>query len=223
MCILKSSINERHERNLVDYQDVINREKFVHDLNITVQKLKLDLDVLNLDVDKSIAKSTNDHNSLMRAFENLSEKVNKTLYQIDQRMGDLESKYTKEINDIKFMVGEIMRVTVTKEYLTEIIHNISNGMCKTNRSVEKLSASCDSKANHIYSMIKSEIESVRADLKPIVPDVDPVKKAINERFEVFKVDFDGLYREISIIKKNVAYGEKKFEDIYTSINKLKGK
>jgi hypothetical protein len=38
----------------------------------------------------------------------------------------------------------------------------------------------------------------------------------------FKIDFEGVARELMMVKKNVAYGEKKFENIYTLIERLKG-
>jgi hypothetical protein len=35
------------------------------------------------------------------------------------------------------------------------------------------------------------------------------------------VDFDGLVKEIAILKKAVAYDQKKFENVYTLIERLK--
>jgi hypothetical protein len=40
---------------------------------------------------------------------------------------------------------------------------------------------------------------------------------MEDKFQDFKVDFDGLVKEIALIKKAVAYDQKKFENVYTLI------
>lgn len=69
--------------------------------------------------------------------------------------------------------------------------------------------------------VKEQMKELKVELTPEVPEVDPVKEKIDEVMKVFKVDFDGLVREINLLKKAQAYDEKKFENIYTLIERLK--
>ena len=70
--------------------------------------------------------------------------------------------------------------------------------------------------------MSSDLSQAKKELTPVEPEIDPVQQMIDERFNVFKIDFDGLVRELAILKRAVAYDEKKFENIYTLIERLKG-
>ena len=74
---------------------------------------------------------------------------------------------------------------------------------------------------NLQGQLKQDIEKLRKALTPIVPEVDPVDTKLDERFKVFKVDFDGLVKEITLLKKAVFYDQKKFENVYTLIERLK--
>jgi hypothetical protein len=220
--ILKSSMPyKKSEVDLRVAQELKNNQDFIYQTNQTLQGLSHGLVALSLQHERVIAKFDSEKKDILIDFENICDKVNKSLHEINQRIGDLESKYNKDIEDIKFVLNTAIQNCITQEVFNNEIRLGSISFNKLDSTINKHINESRSNNQHIHSTIKSEIQKVREDLTPIIPEVDPVKKAIQEVFEVFKVDFDGLVREISILKKAVAYDEKKFENVYTLINRLK--
>ena len=44
---------------------------------------------------------------------------------------------------------------------------------------------------------------------------------MEEAFQILNVNYSGILKEISLIKKDISYSQKKFENIYTLIERLK--
>lgn len=54
-----------------------------------------------------------------------------------------------------------------------------------------------------------------------MPEIDPVQVKIDEVKKVVKVDLDGVAKEIFLMKKAIVYEQKKIENIYTLIERIK--
>jgi hypothetical protein len=213
-----------HKKSEVDLrvaQELKNNRDFIYQTNQYLQSLSQGIVSLSLQHESVIAKSESDKKSTLIEFEKICDKVDRKLHQIDQRMGDLESKNIKDIDNLKYIINEMMKSFVVREQFSEQITDVNYRVKKISDNVTQFIDSTIISNAQIYAHIKSEIKKVKVDLTPIVPEVDPVKKAIDERFDVFKVDFEGLAREIAILKKAIAYDEKRFENIYTLIQRLK--
>jgi len=76
--------------------------------------------------------------------------------------------------------------------------------------------------NRLYSgKLDSEMGKLREELTPKADPHEPLRKEVQEMLNTMSIDFQGLIREIAILKKTTAYSEKKFENIYTLIDRLK--
>lgn len=218
---LNLSTHKKSEVDLRVAQELKNNQDFIYQTNQSLQGLNHAIISLSLQHERVIAKTDSEKKDILIDFEKICDKVNKKLHQIDQRIGDLETKCNKDVDDIKFIINEMMRSYITTQTFSQQISILNNRIKEVCDLIEKHIDATASANGNIYNRIQSEIKKVRSDLTPIIPEVDPVKKAIDERMEILKVDFDGLVREIAILKKAVAYDEKKFENIYTLIDRLK--
>ena len=215
------STHKKSEVDLRVAQELKNNQDFIYQTNQSLQGLNHAIISLSLQHERVIAKTESEKKDLLIEFEKICEKVNKKLHGIDQRIGDLETKCDKDVDDIKFIINEMMRSFISTNTFSQHANNFDSRLKEICNLLAKHIDASSSAHGNIYNRIQSEISKVRSDLTPVIPEVDPVQKIIDERFAIFKVDLEGLVREISILKKAVAYDEKKFENIYTLIERLK--
>lgn len=219
--ILKSSTPYRSEVDIRVAQELKNNQDFIYQTNQTLQGLSHGLVSLSLQHERVIAKCDSEKKDILIEFENICEKVNKTLHDINQRIGNLESKYNKDIQDLKFVLNTAIQNCIDKESFNKELSAVNKKVNVVGSVLNDQMNTFISSHKSVCSQIKSEIKKVRDDLTPVIPEVDPVEKAIDERMQVVKVDLEGLAREIAILKKAVAYDGKKFENVYTLIDRLK--
>lgn len=202
-------------------QELKNDRDFKYETNQSIQSLAQGLAALTIKNEKAHSSSHSDRKALLIEFENLRESVLESMKEMDQRLGDVESKLFEVLDSFTDLKEEIVLKNLTKQefynaYVKEVKHL---------DDLEKKVAERGDYFNYALATIKAQfkqdIEVVKKDLTPVIPEVDPVDVKLDERFKVLKVDFDGLVREIAILKRSVAYDQKKFENIYTLIERLK--
>lgn len=202
-------------------QDIKNNRDFIYQTNQSLQTLGQGLLSQSTQHEKVLAKSHSDHKELLIAFENFSNDHNTKFNQLNQRLGTLETKLHAVVGNLLTVVKSFDDEYTSKENFSLTISNLT-------QKVEKLEK--DLTIRHDYFAIaiatadqrfNKRIQDVQKELTPIIPEIDPVKKQLDDRFAIFKVDFDGLVREIALLKNAVAYDQKKFENIYTLIERLK--
>jgi hypothetical protein len=62
---------------------------------------------------------------------------------------------------------------------------------------------------------------LREELTVIKPQIDPLEVKLNEQIAIMKVDHQGLYKEINLLKKSTEYAQKKIEAIFDKIGMKK--
>lgn len=215
------STHKKSEVELRVAQEIKNHQEWQYNVGQSLLNLGDQILSLSKRIEGDMAKNVSDRTSVQIGFENLKEEIVSEVKQINQRLGDVESKLFELLQDFIDL-----RDRVELEYLTrgDFITALAPEVRKIDLVERELTLKADYFNLAVHSVrqqFKDHIEQVKKDLTPVVPEVDPVDTKLNERFKVFKVDFDGLMKEIAVIKNNVAYGEKKFENIYTQIARLK--
>ena len=168
-----------------------------------------------------VAKSASDRKEVLIAFENLKDSVDRIQKEVNRRVGDAEKKLFEILDQFNDLKEEVSLHYLSKKDYEESISKIE-------RTVS---------ANHLHNTLKNDgfyhnltqlqakatedLRLLREELTPKQPEIDPIKSQLDERMAVWKVDFDGLVREIAFLKKAVAYDQKKFENVYTLIERLK--
>jgi hypothetical protein len=176
---------------------------------------------LSLQNEKILAKANSDRKELLIAFENFRDDIIKKYDKLAQRLGDNETKLLQMMESLVSMREEISMEYVTRDQFI-------SGLVPEARKIDLLERDLTAKKeyfmiviNNLIAKFNHDLENVKKELTPKIPDVDPIKKQLDERLEILKVDFNGLIKEIGLLKKSVAYDQKKFENIYTLIERLK--
>lgn len=194
---------------------------FKYQIGQSVQRISEDQKELQSKQDRLAACLYSDHKDVLIEFENLKEAVRDTLLETEQRVGDIETKISKFQQEFNSFRQEIKTAFLTRqEFFDEFVPDVQK-LDELQKRVEQRNEFINLLILNIRSQFRQDLESLKQELTPKVPEIDPVKQQLDERFQVFKVDFDGLVREIGLLKQAVTYDQKKFENIYTLIERMK--
>lgn len=216
-----STLKQRSEVDVRVAQELKNDRDFKYQISQLVQNTARDLAELKKKQEKDRTDSYSDLKSIEINFQNLRKYVLDSIKEVESKVGDFQSKMIGLMDSFNKLQEDVVLKHLTKQefyhvYVKEVeqIDSIENRLTQRddhfNFALETLKG-----------QLRQEIQSVKKELTPEVPEVDPIKQQLDERFKVLKVDFDGLVKEIAILKKAVAYDQKKFENIYTLIERLK--
>lgn len=214
------TLKDRSEVDIRVAQEIKNHQDWMYQTGQAIRTLKEGLDALSAVHERSFSKLNSDHKSVLIAFENLQEEVLKKLQGFLQRIGDLESKCIHLQLELGDRLYEFAQNYTTKE---DNLKSHALQWSKFKELDEKMKSKSDlfdTEFSSVRSQLNDQIEGVRKEI-PSVDEFKPLKKGMEEAFQVFKVDFDGLVKEIALLKKAVAYDQKKFENVYTLIERLK--
>lgn len=201
-------------------QELKNNQDFIYQTNQSLQDLNCLVLCLSARVEKSQVGFLRDLKYTQIKFENIKEEVIKRLDNFSSRVGDLESGFLAMKKYMDKNIDVFISGYVTKEFHKEECNNINSDLDFIKKQSKIDNDYFDLILNNLNSYIKTQIQLV-LDKIPIVPDIQLLKKEISEKLACFKVDCNGILKEIDILKKSLAYDQKKFENIYTLIERLK--
>lgn len=194
---------------------------FINHTNQGLQTLSTAIISLSIQNEKVTAKTASDHKSLLIEFENLKEVVLKSLKKMDQRLGDFESKLIELLNHFTNLREETsIKYLQKKEFYDSRVLEVKNIDDLQRQMIEKKDY-MNFAISTLKNQFQQDLEVVKKELTPTPPEVDPIKQQLDERFKVLKIDLDGLIKEIELLKKAISYDQKKFENVYTLIERLK--
>ena len=203
-------------------QDQINIHKAIYDINQRMQTMRNDITALFLKHDLLLAKLESRIKATEIAFENFTNKIMKISDEQTQKIGDIQTS----IEDLKKEVFFSFNAFERKYLKSGDYIDGYRFLCKQDEDlravIEKKQDFFNDITRNLRNHLDDEIMQVREDLKPVKPEVDP-KKEVEEMLTAFRVDMKGVNKELILLKKSKAYNDKKFENIYTLIERLKEK
>lgn len=204
--------------------EILSKEKqyndFVHYTNQTLNKLNEGVVALGIQHERMFNKHQSLHNNLSIDFENhLSEvglKIGRAFTCIDEFRSDLGEIQT----DVKQHLRTVNRDYVTKEDMDRMAGYIAHQQRLLDSSFQDLKHFVENSLNTLKGSVEETIKTTAEEVRKDIPSVDPVKELFDRKLAAFYEDFTGLVTEIARLKEAVKYGEKKFENIYTLIERL---
>ncbi len=194
---------------------------FINHTNQGLQTLSTAIISLSIQNEKVMAKTGSDHKALLIEFENLKEVVLKSIQKMDQRLGDFESKIANLLNHFNILSEEIsLKYLPKQEFYDSHVLDVKNVEDLQREMIERKDYMSFA-ISTLKSQFKQDLEVVKKELTLKPQEVDPIKQQLDERFKILKIDLDGLMKEIELLKKAISYDQKKFENVYTLIERLK--
>lgn len=218
---LNLSTHKKSEVDLRVAQALKNNQDFIYQTNQALQNLSQSIIALSLQNEKLRSQFESDKKGKEIDYENHLKEVNNRAAMLGQRVSAFEDGIVRMLSEVQGRLDEFRTQLVHHEILDQKFKTIVQWMQSFESSHERLSGLVNSSVCLLHGKIASEIESVRKDLTPSPDARDPIKAEVEEFLKSMRVDFEGLVRELALVKKALAYDEKKFENIYTLIERLK--
>lgn len=220
---LNLSTPKRSEVDMRVAQELKNNQDFIYQTNQSLQNLRRDMSFLTDKYKELFGEVGSNRKMIEIEFDTFCDKCNKYLYSMDKRQTDYQSLMSQAFQDAVDKASKMSSNTPTKDEVNMHVGKLSEWIISLQATFEKASNAITSSIQHLKSSFKSETDAIRKDLTPVTPEEDPVKKEVDRQLKDFRVDFQGLVQEIERLKKASAYDQKKFENLYTLIERLKAR
>lgn len=214
------TLKDKSEVELRTAQEIKNHKDWMYDIGQQIQSLSQNMVDLSLNHEKVLAKSESDKKEILIAFENFQENVRNNLDNFCQRIGDLESRCIHLQIILGDKLNEMSNKFISKENHHEDLLKQINKLDVLLNILKENHDFINTEFSSVRSHIDNHIHNIRKEI-PSIEEFKPLKKEIEEAIQVININFSGLVKEIALIKKDVAYDQKKFENVYTLIERLK--
>lgn len=198
-----------------EYQD------FVYYTNQMLNKLSEGIVALSLQHEKMFSKHMSLHKNLEIGFEehmsDMNQKIGRAFCNIDDFRADLGQIQ----GEVKEHLNTSNRFFVTKQDLAKMVDYIYHQQKLMDDSFTSLKNFVESKLGLMNGIVEEKISNSKQELLKAMPSIDPIREEFKVRIETFYIDFAGLVKEIALLKEAIKYGDKKFENLYTLIERLK--
>lgn len=201
-------------------QEIKNHQDWMYQIGQQIQSISQHLVSLSMQHEKTVSKCESDRKEILIAFENFQQEVLNKTSNFFQRLGDLETRCINLQLELGDKLYQFSQNCATKE---EHVKSSAFHWGKFKELDEKIKAEKDfvnTEFVKIRGQLNDRVEGFRKDI-PSIDEFKPLKKDMENAFQAFKVDFIGLIKEIAILKKAIAYDQKKFENVYTLIERSK--
>jgi hypothetical protein len=214
-------MRNKSEVDLRVSQELKNNQDFIYQTNQAIQNLRFGLSELNRQNEKLSEILHLMVKKLEINFDNQSEQVSHKIKKQEGVISEHEKTMDTFTKDSSKKFTLIMQNFVEVTEFQKAIERIDQNQRKLEERLNVLNGTMLSSFGLIDGQIKNQIDSVRKDLTLTIPEVNPLEKSIGDKINSVYVDFSGLTKEIAVLKKAVAYDQKKFENVYTLIERLK--
>ena len=211
----------KSEEEIRSFQEIKNSQDCQYNINQRLNALHEGINSLSLKHEKLIAKSESDRKQFEIDVENLRDSMVSALTQMNSKLGEIDFFVNQIIlRDFQSIQKEIEQ-HLRKDEFFKCVESIYQTIMRLDHKLTLKNDNVQTDIGQLKERLKLDLENLKSQLTPSPPEVDPIKAQLDERFAIFKVDFDGLIKEIALLKKAVTYDQKKFENIYTLIGRLK--
>lgn len=212
---------DRSEVDIRIAQEIKNHQDWMFNTGQSINSLKEEIRALSLANESSKAKSASDYKSLLIEFENLKEAVHKRFGDLVDRIGAAENLLLQSLSKFKLIKDEVDLDCLKKHEFEEALSNLDNLVVSNHLTQSLKNDNFNKYLEQLKDKAEEDIRKLKKELDSKPSPVDPIKKHIDERFNAWKVDVEGLVKEIVILKKKLHYDEKKFEHVFTLLEQLK--
>ena len=147
-------------------------------------------------------------------LENINQRVDRNCN--DQK--SVNEKNNFEINNIKNEIS--LKVSRDNNFEKKLIH-ISTTIDRVKEISDKNRNSLGEISDNILRKFSNDLIKTKNEILNSPSEASLVKKILEEKIDSHKVDVAGIMRELMIYKKENVVTEKKIENIYTLIDRLK--
>ncbi len=202
-------------------QELKNYQTEIYQMNQSIQELKAMVLALNKKQDDQMAKIQSQY----KASEILNEHFTEYVKEEVAECKDILDGYRNELKNVNGLAREAIDQCFNYVPRSTFYahHDSVNATFKEHQvRIDGVKAEVDGMCNR-YTLVNHSFAKELKSFTEMLPNLQPLRDYIDQKFVENSVNFSGVVREIEICKNRISYGDKKFENLYTLIERLKGK
>ena len=205
---------------LVVQQEIKNHNDQMLATNLSLNEMREAIESNKVEQDKVNATFGSNISNINQSLFALSESFLKISQNIASHIND--QQLLNERNSAKYqeMVEAIERLFKLDDKLAESLGIYGNWINKNNNDVNALSKAVTSSFEELDRKHTAKLEKMKVEILSLPSEAQAVKKELEEKISVDRVDFTGILKELRAYKKDTFIQEKKIEQIYTLIERL---
>lgn len=206
---------------LVVKQEILNFNKNLETIFHTLNSLKEGIESVEKTVADNAAKLACHQKYLEIEIELVKRSLMETQARFNRHVND--AKVTQEDNSNHFQQLHIkvdQKITSTDE-ISKDLNGFKKQLASCQLSILTHIKNVDQGFDQLGARFKKEIQASRDEIMAIPSDAQEIRKELNAKINTHIVDVEGLLREIRLNRSDLHIVQKKIENIYTLIERLK--
>jgi hypothetical protein len=208
---------------LITQQEIKNHNDQILASNKAINKLKEELLILSKETSFSwtaLIEKVNKIQQTQREDKEEIVKLNGMLSKKDRESAVIVNRNYREMSTLDQSIETTYRMT--KQHSKEL-EGLVNYRRELAEKLERQKQAMLTIASQTKAQIKIDVLRVKDEILSMPSEALEVKKELGEELAAYKIDADGLMKEIKHLKKTNFIQEKKIENLYTLIERLEAK
>jgi len=206
---------------LVVQQEIINHNEQILASNLSINEMRILIDDMQQKQDLVNQSLSSTISRMNQNGVDLSESVLRLSKQISSISNDFNDFREKSKNDVKLLVENAVSEHAKNEKSLKIIKDLQCIVKCLESSFVGLSFRFFQEIQDESKELKKEIEKSKKEILSLPSEAQLVKKDLEDRFAISRVDIQGLKKEIELLKKDSFIIEKHVEHLFTQIERMK--
>jgi hypothetical protein len=217
----RSTLTRRSEDEIRAAQAIKNNQDFIYATNVALNLLKDEIKSLRSLIEKERAERGREIKEIQIHVEKALEDFVVDMASFDAHLDEITLIQKKNKLEIECLITLYQCVLGSCNDREKEYDSLKNSSFQLMTKYDKCIELMKSHAYHFDRGLSEWGRKLREELTVIKPQIDPLEVKLNEQIAIMKVDHQGLYKEINLLKKSTEYAQKKIEAIFDKIGMKK--
>jgi hypothetical protein len=200
-------------------QEIINHNDAVLSTNIAINELREKSDKLNelteerlTELESKIVDLGIDFNNILRYFNEVTAKFDAIVKEQD----NLHKRDYQRVSDLEKVIEILIEKSKKQD---KDFQDLKDARFGSNEAMTQLFINQQTVETNLKHKIERDIDKLKEEIFSLPSKAEEVRKEFSEELAMYKLDTEGIFKEIKVLKKTVFISEKKIEDLYNQILK----
>ncbi len=210
-------LTKRSAKEIKEIQSEKNNNEFIYQTNQSINSLKDSITSLSLQFEKERGERGSQLQELRIQVENHVEDSTKKMMGIFNEIEMFRSQIYKFGFYLNSIESQISEIKYSVERTDRDIEHCREEILEQGKDADRVINGFKNVSDDYQRRLVNACEVLRTELKVVKPKLDPLEVKLNEQINIMKVDHQGIYKDIHLMKRSIDYSEKKIEAIFDKI------
>lgn len=202
-------------------QELKNNQDFIYTTNQWLQKLDLALQKMKSELQEHASDVGNKLKAQDIFIENLSDSTKAHKKSCDRDLDEYRCQMAFCMSFVQESIKRSDERFQVLEECTRAILELKDRVVGLAKEVDRIDQLIHHEALRLSQKITAQSDALKNEILNLPSEIPSLKQLISDKVGVFHVDFQGIVRELEIIKKKAFISSKYIEDLYDKLGKSK--